>query len=60
MEYREDYDFDLQYHSSKANVVMDALGQKTMSSLASLAVREWEMFGEIGQFDFVTPLVLEP
>ena len=51
MEYMEDYDFDLQYHPGKANVVADALSRKTVSSLASLAIREWEMLGDIGQFD---------
>ena len=47
----EDYDFDLQYHPGKANVVADALSRKTVSSLASLAIREWEMLSDIGQFD---------
>ena len=47
----EDYDFDLQNHLGKANVVADALSQKTVSSLANLAIREWEMLRDVGQFD---------
>ena len=40
MEYLNDYDFTLQYHSSKANVVDDALSQKSQGVLASVASRE--------------------
>ena len=45
MEYLEDYDFDLQYHPGKANVVADALSRKAYGSLACLAIREWKMMG---------------
>ena len=38
MEYLEDYDFDLQYHPGKANVVADAFSQKPHTSLASIAI----------------------
>ena len=40
MEYLEDYDFTLHYHPSKANVVVDALGQKSRRVLASVPSRE--------------------
>ena len=40
MEYLEDYDFTLQYHPYKANVVADALSQKSRGVLASVASRE--------------------
>ena len=41
MEYLEDYDFILHYHPGKANVVADALSQKSRGILASVASREW-------------------
>ena len=40
MEYLEVYDFTLHYHSSKANVVADALCWKSRGVLASVASRE--------------------
>ena len=36
-----DYDFTLHYHPSKENVVADALNQKSLGVLASVASREW-------------------
>ena len=50
MEYLEDYDFTLQYHPSKANVVADALSLKSRGVLASVASREWLILETIGQF----------
>ena len=41
MEYLEDYDFILNYHHGKANVVADALNRKSWGVLASVASREW-------------------
>ena len=41
MEYLEDYDFTLHYHPGKANVMVDALSQKSRGVLASVASREW-------------------
>ena len=48
MEYLEDYDFTLQYHPSKANVVADALSRKSWGVLASVASPEWQMFEVVG------------
>ena len=50
MEYLEDYDFTLYYHLRKANVVVDALSQKSRGVLASVASREWQMLETMGQF----------
>ena len=41
VEYLEDYDFTLQYHPGKANVVADALSRKPRGVLASLALEDW-------------------
>ena len=48
--YMEDYDFTLHYHPGKANVVADALSQKSQGVLGSVASREWQMLEVIGQF----------
>ena len=50
MEYLEDYDFTLQYHPGKANVVVDALSRKSRGVLASVASWEWLMVEIVGQF----------
>ena len=50
MEFLEDYDFTLHYHLGKANVVADALSQKSRGALASIASREWRMLETVGQF----------
>ena len=50
MEYLEDYDFTLHYHPGKANVVVDALIQKSWGVLASVTSREWQMLETVGQF----------
>ena len=50
MEYLEDYDFTLHYHHGKANLVADALSQKSRGVLASVASREWQMLKIVGQF----------
>ena len=39
----EDYDFTLQYHPGKANVVADALSRKKTGTLASLTLEDWKM-----------------
>ena len=50
MEFLEDYDCTLHYHPGKANVVADALSQKSRGALASIASREWQMLETVGQF----------
>ena len=50
MEYLEDYDFTLHYHSDKANVVADALSLKSWGVLANVASRERQMLEVVGQF----------
>ena len=50
MEFLEDYDFTLHYHPGKANVVADALSQKSRGALASIASWEWQMLETMGQF----------
>ena len=51
MELLEDYDFELQYHPGKANVVADALSRKSYDELASLMYREWHMLEDLLEFD---------
>ena len=51
MEFLEDYDFTLHYHPGKANVVADALSQKSRGALASIASQEWRMLETVGQFE---------
>ena len=50
MEFLEDYEFTLNYHPSKENVVDDALNRKSRGALASIASREWRMLETVGQF----------
>ncbi|XP_028092859.1 uncharacterized protein LOC114293036 [Camellia sinensis] len=49
--FMEDYDFELHYHSGKANGVADTLSKKSINSVMSIVIREWEMLGVIGEFD---------
>ena len=50
MEFLKDYDFTLHYHPGKANVVADALSQKSRGALSNIASREWRMLETVGQF----------
>ena len=51
MEFLEDYDFTLNYHPGKANVVDVALSWKSRGALASIASQEWRMLETVGQFE---------
>ena len=51
MELLKDYDFSLQYHLGKANVVADALSRKPHTVIASLMIREWQALEIIAVFD---------
>ena len=50
METLEDFDFTLQYHPGKANVVADALSRKSQCMLSGLMVHEWKMYDYISEF----------
>ena len=51
MELLKDYDFSLQYHPGKANVVANALSRKPQTEIASLINREWQALETIEGFD---------
>ena len=50
IELLEDYDFELQYHPGKANVVADALSRRSYAELASLMCREWQILDDLRAF----------
>ena len=50
IEFLEDYDFTLNYHTGKENVVADALSRKSQGELANIASREWKILEIVGQF----------
>ena len=50
MEILEDYDFTLQYHPGKANVVADALSRSSQGTISCVMTKEWEMMATVGQF----------
>ncbi|RVW18327.1 Transposon Ty3-G Gag-Pol polyprotein [Vitis vinifera] len=49
MEILEDFNFTLQYHIGKANVVADAPSRKVQCVLSGLVVYEWKMYDYITQ-----------
>ena len=51
MELLKDYDFTLQYHPEKANVVADALSRKPRGVIAYLMIREWELLEMLVEFN---------
>ena len=51
METLKDYDFALNYHPRKANVVANALSRKSYGQLSSLWLREFEMHAIIEDFE---------
>ena len=58
MELLKDYNFSLQYHPSKANVVTDALTRRPQIVIAPLMIREWQVLETIAKFA-LQPLNLE-
>ena len=51
METLQDFNFTLQYHPRKANVVVDALSRKVQCVLSGLVVYEWKMYDYISEFN---------
>src|ERR1044072_9337457 len=49
MEYMKDYDFTLQYHPGKANVVADALSRKAIH-VSTMMIRQMELIEEFRDF----------
>ena len=50
IEYLEDYDFTLNYHPGKVNVVADALSRKSRGE-PNVSIGEWKLKDALGDFD---------
>ena len=50
VEYLEDYDFTLNYHPRKVNVVADALSRKSRGEL-NVSISEWKLKDALRDFD---------
>ncbi|BFG35527.1 hypothetical protein CerSpe_218010 [Prunus speciosa] len=57
MEFLEDYDFGLHYHSRKANVVAYALSRKTQGLVASLKMQKEKMMETIRDYDLLVETI---
>ena len=49
LEYLKDFDFSIQYHPGKGNVVADALSRKPMAMLSNIMIHEWHMLAEFAE-----------
>ncbi|BFG34988.1 hypothetical protein CerSpe_212620 [Prunus speciosa] len=49
----KDYDFTLEYHPGKANVVTDALSRKLRGVVASVMAQEWRMLEIASEVDLI-------
>jgi len=58
LEFLKDYDFQLSYHSGKANVVADALSRKSLH-MSSLMVKELELIEQFRDLSLVCELTPE-
>ena len=50
VEYLEDYDFTLNYHPGKENVVVDALSRKSRGEL-NVSIGKWKLKDALRDFD---------
>lgn len=51
LELLKDYDFSINYHPGKENVVADALSRKSSEMVAHLMIKEWQLLERIRDLD---------